>query len=217
MNESKRVIDARGLACPEPVIRTKKALEEGGFDVVYVLVDNAAARENVTRYASYSGHGIISVLEDSGVYTIEIEACAKGRANAHPPSDEAGASLPESPGEEADRGRSSAGATILIASDKMGKGSDELGSLLLKGFIYALAEGEVPPRRIIFMNSGVKASTEGSAAMGDLQRLAARGVEILSCGTCLDYFGLKEKLKVGRISNMYEISGYLLEGRTLSI
>ena len=121
--------------------------------------------------------------------------------------------LPEKPGDAG----SAAGATVLVASDRLGRGADELGALLIKGFIYALAEADVPPRRIIFMNAGVRLSTEGSPSLPDLVRLSGRGVEILSCGTCLDYYGVKEKLSVGRISNMYEISAFLLEGRTVTI
>jgi len=217
MKESRRTLDARGLACPGPVIMLKKALEEGGGDILDVVVDNAAARENVSRFAARSGCALLSVQEEQGIFTLSIEPGAKGGAIAHPV-----------PGKEADKeerpmeastcdAEGAAGATVLIASDRLGRGADELGALLLKGFIYALAEADVAPRRIVFMNSGVRVSTEGSVSLPDLARLSGRGVEILSCGTCLDYYGVKDKLAVGRISNMYEIAGFLLEGRTLAI
>jgi selenium metabolism protein YedF len=87
----------------------------------------------------------------------------------------------------------------------------------MKGFIYALAEADGTPKRMVFMNSGVRLCVEGSPSLDDLKRLEAKGVELLSCGTCLDYLHLKDKLAIGRISNMYEISGLLLEGRTLAL
>jgi selenium metabolism protein YedF len=195
----------------------KKALEEGGNDILEVVVDNPAARENVSRFAARSGCAVLSVQEEQGIFTLSMSPGTKGGAIAHPVQ-----------GNEADQearpmeattcdAEGAAGATVLVASDRLGRGADELGALLLKGFIYALAEADVAPRRIVFMNSGVRVSTEGSVSLPDLARLSGRGVEILSCGTCLDYYGVKDKLAVGRISNMYEIAGFLLEGRTLAI
>jgi len=217
MSESRRTLDARGLACPGPVIMLKKALEEGGSDILEVMVDNAAARENVSRYATHSGCVLLSVREDQGIFTLSMRAGASEGAGAHADGGKEAAKeaepLPEKPGDAG----SADGATVLVASDRLGRGADELGALLIKGFIYALAEADVPPRRIIFMNAGVRLSTEGSPSLPDLVRLSGRGVEILSCGTCLDYYGVKEKLSVGRISNMYEISAFLLEGRTVTI
>lgn len=217
MSESRQTLDARGLACPGPVIMLKKALEDGCRNIMDVIVDNAAAKENVSRYAIHSGCGIVSVREDQGVFTLSIQAGMDKGVSAHPVADDG--STRENEPAEAKPGdtEGAAGATVLIASDRLGTGADELGALLLKGLIYTLAEADVAPKRIIFMNSGVKVSTEGSASLPDLARLYGKGVEILSCGTCLDYYGLKEKLAVGRISNMYEIAAFLLEGRTLAL
>lgn len=217
MSESRRTLDARGLACPGPVIMLKKALEEGGSDILDILVDNAAARENVSRYASHSGSTVLSVREDSGSFEISIRPGRDGGVSPRPVAESGSDKVTEPIEAESGDARGAAGATVLIASDRLGKGADELGALLLKGFIYALAEADIPPRRIVFMNSGVKVSTEGSVSLADLGRLSGKGVEILSCGTCLDYYGLKEKLAVGRISNMYEIAAFLLEGRTLAV
>lgn len=217
MSGSKRTLDARGLACPGPVIMLKKALEEGGHDILEIVVDNAAARENVSRYATRSGCGILSVREEGGVFTISLQPGAGDAVSAHSVAGDAPAKETEPAMDRLDDAAGAAGATVLIASDYLGRGADELGALLLKGFIYALAEADVAPKRLIFMNAGVRVSTEGSVSLPDLERLAGRGVEILSCGTCLDYFGLKEKLSVGRISNMYEIAAFLLEGRTIAL
>ena len=217
MNESRRTLDARGLACPGPVIMLKKALEEGGDDILDVIVDNAAARENVSRYANHSGCGILSVGEDSGCFTISMRPSPNKGVNALPVPEKESIGEPGPVETKSGDTEGAAGATVLIASDRLGKGADELGALLLKGFIYALAEADIAPRRIIFMNSGVRLSTEGSNSLADLERLSEKGVELLSCGTCLDYYGLKEKLAVGRISNMYEIAAFLLEGRNVVI
>jgi selenium metabolism protein YedF len=216
MSESKsvRVLDARGLACPEPVVRTKKALEEGGFESLNVIVDNVAARENVLRFASYSGCAVSGVDEKDGVFTLHLEP-GKAGASASPSQSAAAAVQPGSasclPPEEA------AGATVFLSSDRIGQGDEGLGALLMRGFIYALAESDLPPKRLVFMNSGVKLAVEGSESLENLRRLAEAGVEILACGTCLDFYKIKEKLAVGRVSNMYEIAGFLLEGRTLSM
>jgi selenium metabolism protein YedF len=215
MSESKaaRILDARGLACPEPVVRTKKALEEGGFERLDVLVDNLAARENVLRFASYSGCSVSGVDEKDGVFTLHIGVAPGSASNGAAGADlEAAAARASCASPEG-----AAGATVFIPSDRVGRGDDELGALLMRGFLYALAEAEIQPKRIIFMNSGVKLAVEGSESLDNLRRLAASGVEILACGTCLDFFKIKDKLAVGRVSNMYEIAGFLLEGRSLSM
>jgi len=214
MSESKsaKVLDARGLACPEPVVRTKKALEEGGFDFLDVVVDNVAARENVLRFASYSGCAVSGVDEKDGVFTLHLKPGKAGAAGS--PSLDAAVELS---GASCLPPEGAAGATVFLSSDRIGRGDDGLGALLMRGFIYALAESDLPPKRLVFMNSGVKLAVEGSESLENLKRLAAAGVEILACGTCLDFYKLKEKLAVGRVSNMYEIAGFLLEGRTLSM
>lgn len=229
MSDSRKTIDARGLACPRPVILTKKALEEGGFDFLEVLVDNEAARENVIRFAGYSGHAVVSVSGEGSSIAIlidaKVSAAAPGRsagASAASPGPEASpraaavpapAAVPESPPEAA----AAVGATVFLSSDRIGRGDDALGALLMRGFIYALAESEEPPARIILMNHGVRLATKGSEALDNLNRLAEAGVEVLACGTCLEFLGLKDSLAVGRVSNMYEIAGHLLRDRTLSM
>ncbi|MEJ1730210.1 sulfurtransferase-like selenium metabolism protein YedF, partial [Escherichia coli] len=94
----------------------------------------------------------------------------------------------------------------LITTDKLGKGSDDLGRILMKSFLYTLSEKKPYPCFMIFLNSGVKLTTEGSESIDDLMKLEEGGVEIVSCGTCLDFFEIKSKLKVGSISNMYDIA-----------
>lgn len=212
MSESVQIVDARGLPCPQPVVLVRKALEalaSGGKDggEITVLVDNDTARDNVVRYASYVGREATVRNDADGVTRIII-------ASLNP---EAGASQAGPAARAASACSAIAGdpLTIFLASDRIGQGDDELGALLMKGFLYAVAESDVKPVRMIFMNSGVKLTVEGSAQLENLRRLQGAGVDLLSCGTCLDFYGLKEKLAVGRVSNMYEIVGFLSSGRVL--
>ena len=214
--QSTHVIDARGLACPQPVVLVKKALDAfssaGGLSsaLLTVLVDNETARENVVRFATHSGLDAKVEQNADGFMAITISSTQETAPEVGVASVPVDAPLPEG------AGASSADPfTVFFASDRIGQGDDELGALLMKGFIYALAESEQKPVRIIFMNSGVNLTVEGSIHLENLRRLQDEGVEILSCGTCLDFYGLKDKLAVGRISNMYEIVSLLSSGRVL--
>jgi len=219
-------IDARGLACPQPVVLAKKAIEENPGAAVAVVVDGEAARENVLRFAAYAGRAAKSVPGGSGATVVEISAAepAASAAAADPGTGAAPGGTPVlAQAIAAPRGAPAGGSapqapeTIFIAADRLGQGDDELGRLLMKGFLYALAEGERLPRRIILMNSGVSLAAEGSASLANLRRIEARGVEILACGTCLDFFALKASLGAGRVSNMYEIAALLMEGTVLRL
>lgn len=216
MSEKIRSLDARGLACPEPVIQTKKALEEGGFGILEVLVDNAAARDNVSRFAAYAKASLLSISEEGQVFRLRIAPGSLGPSGAAGPI---GAEPPVACDDPADDSADIAetAGTVLITSSELGRGEAALGALLMKGFIYSLAESEHPPRHLIFMNSGVRLCVEGSESLANLRRLADSGTEILACGTCLDYYKLKESLGVGKISNMYEISSIVRTGKTLSL
>ncbi|HOV94341.1 MAG TPA: sulfurtransferase-like selenium metabolism protein YedF [Spirochaetales bacterium] len=227
--ESAQVIDARGLACPQPVVLVKKALDAlSGTDVLSnilftVLVDNETALENVVRFATHAGLEAKAEKSAAGVTTITISSIQKATSGVVSDSvaNKAATAAPIQP-VSADvlvpactEAQTSDPFTVFFASDSIGQGSDELGALLMKGFIYALAEGENKPVRMIFMNSGVNLTVEGSIHLENLRRLQDEGVEILSCGTCLDFYGLKDKLAVGRVSNMYEIVSLLSSGRVL--
>jgi selenium metabolism protein YedF len=216
MNESSRSIDARGLACPQPVVLAKKALEEGGFEILEMVVDGPSARENVTRFALHAGHALESVKEgEGGAATIRIRRTAGAVAEK---AERALAAASTCPDGEAKAPIGAEGAsTIFISSDRVGSGDEELGALLMKGFIGTLLEASPLPARLIFMNGGVRLAVEGSASLPNLKKLEELGVEILACGTCLDFYKIKEKLAAGRISNMFEISGLLLKGPTFSL
>ena len=184
-------IDARGLACPQPVLLAKKAVEETGGCTIYV--DNAAARENVSRMARTLGCDV-TVEETDGGTRIAIV-----RKGGEPPVPDA-CSFP------------AAGPTVLaISTAAMGKGNDELGRILMRSFFHTVNEAIARPDTRILFNEGGTLAVEGSPVLEDLRALASQGIDILACGTCLSYFELTDKLAVGRISNMYDIATALLE------
>lgn len=193
------IINAKGLACPQPVILTKNALESHS-DVV-VLVDNAIAVENVKRFATSAGCSVEVADESDGIFRIHIKKQAEIEAD-NQDSECISCSL--------DIPSSASGPSVyVIASDKMGKGSDELGTILMKAFIHTVIDLEARPDVMIFYNSGVKLAIEGSDVLDDLQKLEEKEIRILVCGTCANYFGITEKVAVGIVSNMYDIADTL--------
>jgi selenium metabolism protein YedF len=182
-------IDARGMACPEPVVMTKKALD-GGASELQVLVDNEVARDNVSRLGKKMGCAIETSQSEQDFL---IRLCRSDVI-------------------EQDTVRKAQQASLIfVNSNAVGKGSDELGEALLKTFLNTLAESHNKPDKLVFMNSGVKMVAEDSGALESLKSLEDQGVEIIACGTCLDYFNLKDKIAVGKISNMYDILDSMLE------
>lgn len=179
-------IDARGMACPKPVIMTKKELESMNSGALTVLVDNEVAVKNLEKLASSLGY-ICSNEENEGEYKVMI-VVGEGKVETEETKTE----------ELSDE-------VVLIAGNTMGEGSEELGKILMKGFIYTLTESKPYPKAILLYNSGVMLTTEGSESIEDFKKLEAAGVELISCGTCLNYFGLGDKLLVGEVSNMYTI------------
>ena len=173
------LVDARGLSCPQPVILTKKALEEGGS--VTTVVDNTAALENVSRLAKTLGYEV-EVEQRGPDYHIRIEKT----------------------GTSPDRSEYYHGV-ILITSQYLGQGDIALGKTLMKSFFYTLTQMEDVASAIIFMNSGVALAAQGSEVLDHLLELERSGVEVLSCGTCLDFYHLKNQLMVGHVTNMYSI------------
>ncbi|NLW21753.1 MAG: sulfurtransferase-like selenium metabolism protein YedF [Tissierellia bacterium] len=183
----KKVIDARGEACPKPVIMTKKELDSIEEGVITTIVDNEVAKENVSKLANSLGYEYKVDKKGDNEYHIHI---SKGAA-----SEETNVCTPDTFKD----------MTIAFSSNTMGKGSEELGKILMKSFIYTLTEATPYPSTLVFYNGGVHLTCEGSEVLEDLKKLEEEGVEIISCGTCLDYYNLKDKLKVGTVSNMYTI------------
>jgi len=186
-------IDCRGLACPQPVLETKKALEGPEVEEVLVLLDNQSSKENVRRFAESQGHQVI-ISEEKGAFDLKIK---KGKRKEKSDSVRGKAENIQSV--------ASSDIVVFIDTDSLGRGSEELGKILMRSFLQTLEQSEVHPQKILLVNSGVRLACEGSEVLEDLQEFAAKGVELLSCGTCLDYFGIKKKLMVGKVTNMYEI------------
>ncbi|MGL5330040.1 MAG: sulfurtransferase-like selenium metabolism protein YedF [Peptostreptococcaceae bacterium] len=192
-------VDARGLNCPMPVINTKKELDKISDGIVVTIVDNEIAKENILKLANSLNCEANIVKNEKDFISIEIK---KG----------------DNVIIEQNENVALENKCIFISSDKMGTGNDELGSVLIKGFIYTLTESKPYPKHIILVNSGVKLSTENEATVENLNILEEAGVSILSCGTCLDYYDLKDKLQVGSFTNMYSIVEIMKESsQTITI
>jgi selenium metabolism protein YedF len=190
------IVDARGLACPQPVVLTRKAMQQ--YAELIVIVDDAVARENVKKLASGQGYSVSE--ESSGNETrltlIRGDACTT--AISEPVL--------------------SGPVVVVISSSVMGSGDDTLGNVLMKSFLHTLTEADQAPDTMLLFNSGVKLAVQGSEVLDDLKALAGAGVRILSCGTCLNFFEIKDKLAVGEVTNMYDIAGAMLgAGRLVRI
>lgn len=200
-----------GETCPKPVIRAMKALADPAAEgAVRVLVDNEVAVENLKRLAT-SKQAAASVETVDGGWAVEITGAAV--PDAAPAAEPTEADLPEgivcpvpaapvAPGPD---------TTVLIGRNVLGRGNDELGGVLMKGVLYAMAQRDVVPRKVIFYNSGAYLTSEDSASLDDIRELERRGTEILTCGTCLDYLCIKEKLAVGGVTNLYFITEAMME------
>ncbi len=186
-------IDCRGLACPQPVLTTKKALEEGQEELI-VVVDNIAARDNVERFAKSQG-ATVQVEKRGNDFLLYIK-----KKNTYEITESA---------QKVEK------VVVYINSNVMGMGDEALGVILMRSFLKTLLDLKPVPSKLIFVNSGIRLTTEGSEVLDSLKALVDKGVEILSCGTCLDFYGLKEKLRIGIISNMYDIAQSLLEADRL--
>ena len=192
------LIDAKGLACPEPVILTKKALD--ACDDVTVLVDNETALENVKRLASSSGCAVEVTEESGGVFRIHL----KKQEDSGRVSEASSECLyTESVAQPAGP------SVFVIASNVMGHGSDELGAILMKAFLHTTIDLDHGPDVMIFYNTGVKLTASDSDAIDDLKALEAKGVRLLICGTCVNFFNLTGRIGAGTVSNMYDIAGTL--------
>jgi len=187
-------IDCRGMACPQPVVTAKKALDESEGEEFILIVDNLAARDNVERFAQSQG-AVVDVENKGTDFFLHIQK--KGAC------DLAGSV------QKVDK------VVVYINSNLLGVGEEALGAILMRSFLKTLLDLKPIPSRLIFINSGVRLTSEGSETLETLKALFEKGVEILSCGTCLDFYGLKEKLRVGVISNMYDIAQSLLEADRL--
>ena len=175
----KHEVNAMGKQCPIPVVMTKKVIDNAAVgDEIEILIDNETAVNNLSRLANKTGCTFVSE-QTGGTLEGEEFVC-------------------EAPHKKV--------TVAVISSNVMGNGDDELGKILIKGFIYALSQMETHPDTILFYNGGAKLTTEDSESLEDLKKMEEEGVEILTCGTCLKHYGLMEKLMVGKVTDMYTIA-----------
>ncbi len=196
----KKIIDARGLACPLPVVNAKKAVGEFQEDgVLTVLVDNEIAVQNLQKFASQKGLQAAGEKKGEKEYEVTIQVAA-------------GAPAASAPAEEAEEEEISCsldarkkGLVVVLSANVMGGGEEKLGKALMKAFVFALTKQDILPETVMCYNSGAYLTCEGSDSLEDFRALEAEGVNIMTCGTCLDFYGIKEKLAVGTVTNMYDI------------
>lgn len=189
-------VNAVGDNCPVPVVKTLNAIKAlNAPDVIETLVDNEIAVQNLTRMANQKGLGVKSEKLGEKQFKVTITVGSVVAA-ASAETENVVCVLPSSPKKN---------TVVVISSAAMGHGSEELGTALMKGFIYALSRQEELPATILFYNGGAAITCEGSVSLEDLKSMEAQGVEILTCGTCLNFYGLTEKLAVGTVTNMYTI------------
>ena len=176
----KHEVNAMGKQCPIPVVMTKKVIDNAAVgDEIEILIDNETAVNNLSRLAKYQVKMAVKTEQTGGTLEEEEFVC-------------------EAPHKKV--------TVAVISSNVMGNGDDELGKILIKGFIYALSQMETHPDTILFYNGGAKLTTEDSESLEDLKKMEEEGVEILTCGTCLKHYGLMEKLMVGKVTDMYTIA-----------
>jgi selenium metabolism protein YedF len=175
-----RIIDARGLDCPQPVVLTKRAMDEAGGEDLLTLVNTDIALENVSKLAHSQGYQV-EVEHQGNDYHIHMSRQSHATESSAIGDGQ---------------------VAVLVTSNLFGQGEAELGQVLMKSFLVSLNELS-QLNEMVFMNSGVYLTTEGSPVLEILRALEAKGVQIYSCGTCLDYYQLKDKLKVGQVTNMY--------------
>ena len=187
------VIDCRGLACPQPVVATKEALDQLKEGEMIVIVDNASSCNNVERFVRSQGCSA-EIKEEGQDFYIHVQKPSGKRGEETTPSEEKAKRI-----------------VVYINSHLLGRGDDALGSFLMKAFLKTLLDLETQPNRLILVNSGVQLAAEDSKVLESLQGLSEKGVEIVCCGTCVDFYQLKGKMKVGIISNMYDIVQSMIE------
>ena len=187
----KKEVNAIGDICPIPLVKAKEAIKElNGAGVVEVLVDNEIAVQNLTKMAQQKGYGCASKKVKDQEYRVTLTVGEADEQTTQKPDSETAKKT----------------SLVVISSKAMGGPNEQLGATLLKGFIYALTQQDKLPDQILFYNGGAFLTCEGSESLEDLKSLEAQGVEIRTCGTCLNFYGLTEKLQVGDVTNMYDIA-----------
>jgi len=203
-----KIIDCKGLNCPLPVVNAKKAAEElTSGDVLTVLVDNEIAVQNLLRFASGKGFGASSEkkAEKEFAVTIAISASQAAPVEAEEAEEEITCALDAR----------KKGMLVVLSANVMGGGEEKLGRSLMKAFVFALTKQDQLPETILCYNTGAYLTCEGADTLEDLKSMEAEGVTILTCGTCLDFYGIKERLAVGSVTNMYDIVERMEKAKTI--
>lgn len=192
---SNRTVDARGLTCPLPVVNAKKAAQEMQEEgILTVLVDNEIAVQNLQKFAAQKGYDASGEKKGEKEYQVTMKLSAS--APVEKVEEEEVSCIVD--------GRKE-GMVVVLSANVMGTGDEKLGTSLMKAFVFAVTKQDDLPETIVCYNTGAYLTCEGADTLEDLKSLEAEGVKILTCGTCLDFYGLKEKLAVGSVTNMYEI------------
>ncbi len=194
----KLIVDAMGDTCPIPVVKTKEAIKKlnGAAGEVETYVDNEISVQNLTKMAQQKGYGIVSEkLEENKFRTVMTIGAVEDTTSDEQAAVEDTPCIPDARDN----------VVVVIASNQMGQGDEKLGTALMKAFVYALSTQDKLPKTILFYNSGAYLTCEDSPVLEDLKSLEAQGVEIMTCGTCLNHYGLTEKLAIGEVTNMYVI------------
>ena len=189
-NTNELTVDVRGSLCPKPVIETKKVSDANPSAVITTIVDNEVSRDNVEKFGKSRGYGV-DIRQDGKDFYLTMTPNANPVAEICEPM-------------------SYGNRVILMTKDYLGEGSEELGRNLMKTFWVCMVEADVKPSKIYFINSSVKMVTNDSVHLENIKKLADAGVEIAACGICLDFYGVKEELGVGSITNMYAITDSIL-------
>lgn len=196
-----KIVDARGMACPLPVVNAKKAAESlNPGDRLIVRVDNEIAVQNLQRFAHHMGFAASGEKQSDAEFTVTM--VIGGEAKAEP---EIACNLDAR----------KKGMLVVLSGNTMGAGEEKLGKALMKAFVFALTKLDTLPETILCYNTGAYLTTEGADTLEDLKLLESEGVTILTCGTCLDYYGLKDKLAVGSVTNMYDIVERMASAQTI--
>lgn len=189
-------LDERGKQCPMPVIETKQALETAApGESIEVIVDNEIAVQNLTKMANHKQLKSHAEKKSDSEFRVVIENGTEG--NGEKAAEEEVVCIPDT---------RSQGMIVVLSSNQMGSGDEALGRLLMKGFVYAISHQDELPEKILLYNSGAFLSCEGSDSVEDLKEMEAQGVEVLTCGTCLNHYHMEDKLMVGGVTNMYDIA-----------
>lgn len=195
------VVDARGKACPQPVIDAKNTIKEKGTPII-VLVDNDIARQNIEKMAAQMNLSAQTDTTEDGDFRVLIQSVNAEVLGAVLNDNQNIATTEYMPCVPAQNGKT----VVVLSSNCMGTGDDTLGMALMKGFVYALTQLDSIPDTVLLYNGGAKLSIEGAETVEDLKNLEKAGTEILTCGTCLNHYGIADKLAVGEVTNMYVIA-----------